>query len=172
MAKQPKIKLAIEEWLKDNPDYKGTVKEMAKQISKKTGYSQTSIRNEYYKGGFKNKSVAQNENAKDEVEVKEIIFKVDKSPVISFKTNPLEELIIKTLWKWVCREEFVKIDCDAVLETIFGYNIYHIYGPDFLSPKKTIKRALRKQAGIRYTFYGDILIARSIYGVDDGDKVD
>lgn len=170
MAKQPKIKLAIEEWLKDNPGYKGTVKEMAEQISKKTGYSQTSIRNAYYKGGFKNKPVAQNENNKDKVEVKEIIFKVDTSPMISSKANPLEELIVKTLWKWVCRDEFVEIGCDTVLESIFGYGLYHVDGPDYLSSKKTIKRALRKQVGINYTFHGDILVAKSIYGVNDGNK--
>lgn len=172
MTKQPKIKLAIEKWLKDNPDYKGTVKEMAEQISNKTGYSQVSIRNEYYKGSFKNKPVAQNENTEDNVEVEEIIFKVDKSLKISSKANPLEELIVKTIWKWVCRDEFVKMDCDAVLETIFGYSLYHIYRPDFLSSKKTVKRALRKQVGIKYTFHGDILVAKSIYGVDDGDKAD
>lgn len=172
MAKQPRIRLAIEKWLKNNPDYKGTIKEMAEHISWETGYSQTSIRNEYYKGGFKNKPVAQNENNKDKVEVKEIIFKVDKSPMISSKASPLEELIIKTLWKWVSRDEFVKMSCDAVLETIFGYGLYHVYGPNYLSSKKTIKRALRKQIGIKYTFHGDILVAKSIYGVDDGDKTD
>lgn len=172
MTKQPKIKLAIEKWLKDNPDYKGSDKEMAEQISNKTGYSQVSIRNEYYKSGFKNKPVAQNENTEDSVEVEEIIFKVDKSLTISSKANPLEELIIKTIWKWVCRNEFVKMDCDAVLETIFGYSLYHIYRPDFLSSKKTVKRALRKQVGIKYTFHGGILVAKSIYGVDDGDKAD
>lgn len=184
MAKQPKIRLAIEKWLKDNPDYKGTVKEMAEQISKETGYSQTSIRNEYYKVGFKNKTVVQNENNEDEPEVEEVIFKVDKSPIISSKANPLEELIIKTLWKWVCRDEFVKMSCDAVLESIFGFGLYHVNGPDYLSSKKTIKRALRKQVGIKYTFHGDILVAKyipfteifpvakSIYGVDNGDKAD
>lgn len=172
MAKQPKIRLAIEKWLKDNPNYKGTVKEMAEQISKKTGYSQTSIRNAYYKGNFKNKPVAQNENNEEKPKVKEVIFKVDKSPIISSKANPLEELIIKTLWKWVCRDEFVKIGCDVCLEAIFGYNLYHVYGPELLSSKKTIKRALRKQVGIKYTFHGDILVAKSIYGVYDGDKTD
>lgn len=184
MAKQPKIRLAIEKWLKDNPDYKGTVKEMAKQISKETGYSQTSIRNAYYKGNFKNKPVAQNENNEEKPEAEKIIFKVDKSPIISSKANPLEELIIKTLWKWVSRDEFVKMSCDTLLESIFGYGLYHVDGPDYLTAKKTIKRALRKQVGIKYTFHGDILVAKSIpfteifpvaksiYGVDNGDKTD
>lgn len=172
MAKQPKIRLAIEKWLKDNPDYKGTVKEMSEQISKKTGYSQTSIKNEYYKGGFKSKPVTQNENKEHKLEAKVIAFKVDKSPIISSKANPLEELIIKTIWKWVCRNEFVKISCDVCLEAIFGYNLYHAYGPEFLSSKKTIKRALRKQEVIKYAFHGDILVAKSIYGVNDDNKAD
>ena len=172
MTKQPKIKLAIEKWLKDNPDYKGTVKEMAEQISNKTGYSQVSIRNEYYKSGFKDKLVAQNENNEHKLESKVVTFKVDKSPIISSRANPLEELIIKTLWKWVCRDEFVKMSCDAVLESIFGFGLYHVDGPDYLTAKKTIKRALRKQVRIKYTFHGNILVAKSIYGVDDGDKAD
>ena len=166
MAKQPKIKLAIEKWLKDNPDYKGTVKEMSEQISKGTGYSQISIRNEYYKSGFKDKLAAQNENNEEKPESEKIIFKVDKRPIISSKANPLEELIIKTIWKWVCHDEFVKMSCDAVLESILGF------GPDYLTAKKTIKRALRKQVGIKYTFHGDVLVAKSIYGVDNGDKAD
>lgn len=184
MAKQPKIRLAIEKWLKDNPDYKGTVKEMAEQISKETGYSQVSIRNEYYKSGFKDRLATHNENNEEKPEVEKIIFRVDESPVISSKANPLEELIIKTLWKWVRRDEFVKMSCDTLLESIFGYGLYHIDRPDYLSSKKTIKRALRKQVGIKYTFHGDILVAKytpfteifpvakSIYGVDNGDKAD
>lgn len=172
MAKQPKIKLAIEKWLKDNPDYKGTVKEMSEQISKGTGYSQISIRNEYYKSGFKDKLAAQNENNEEKPESEKIIFKVDKRPIINSKANPLEELIIKTIWKWVCHDEFVKMSCDAVLESILGFSLYHINGPDYLTAKKTIKRALRKQVGIKYTFHGDVLVAKSIYGVDNGDKAD
>lgn len=170
MATQPKIKLAIEKWLKDNPDYKGTIKEMTEQISKKTGYSQSSIRNAYYRGGFKNSPAAQNENNEHKLEAKVIAFKVDKSPIISSKANPLDELIIKTLWKWVCRNEFVEMSCDAVLESIFGYGLYHVNGPDYLTAKKTIKRALRKQVGIEYTFHGDILVAKSLYGVNNGTK--
>lgn len=170
MATQPKIKLAIEKWLKDNPDYKGAVKEMTEQISKKTGYSQSSIRNAYYRGGFKDKPVAQNENNEHKLEAKVITFKVDKSPMISSKTNPLEELIIKTLWRWVCHDEFVKMSCDTLLESIFGYGLYHVDGPYYLTAKKTIKRALRKQEGIEYTFHGDILVAKSLYGVCDGTK--
>lgn len=170
MAKQPKIKLAIEKWLKDNPDYKGTVKEMAEQISKKTGYSQTSIKNEYYKGDFKNKPVVQNENNKDKSGAKKIFFEGDKRLMISSMASPLEELIIKTLWKWVCHDEFVKTGCDNMLELILGCGLYNFSGPEHLTAKKTIKCALRKQIGIKYVFYGDILVAKSIYGVNNGNK--
>lgn len=170
MAKQPKIKLAIKKWLKDNPDYKGTVKEMAEQISKKTGHSQTSIKNEYYKGGFKNKPAVQNENNEDKSGAKKIFFEGDKRLMISSMASPLEELIIKTIWKWVCRDEFLKMGCESVLESIFGFSLYNFDGPSHLTAKKTIKRALRKQVGINYFFYGDILVAKSIYGVNNGTK--
>ena len=163
MAKQPKIKLAIEKWLKDNPDYKGTVKEMAKQISKKTGYSQTSIRNAYYKGGFKNKPVAQNENNEDKPEVEEIVFKVDSSHItISDKANLLEREILNCLWEMIQKDGVVKVlPGDLICQILGVFNFYQIKP---LSYKWTVKRALRKQVGIVYKFYSGILIATSIYG--------
>ena len=75
--------------------------------------------------------------AKRSPEAERIIFKVDKKPYNQvLKANPLEELIIKTLWKWVSRDEFVKMSCDAVLESIFGFGLYHVNGPDYLTAQK------------------------------------
>ena len=156
-----KIKDAILKWDSEHPDFVGTQAEMCRRISKELNLNASSVQLVLSKL-VKDKLIS-NPLKREPSRIEKAVVKVDNPHiVISDKANLLEREIINCLWKMIQRAGVVKIlPEDLIYQTLGIFNFYQIKP---LSNKWTVKRALRKQVGIAYTFYSGLLIATSIYG--------
>lgn len=156
-----KIKDAILKWDSEHPDFVGTQDEMCRRISKELNLNASSVQLVLSKL-VKDKLIS-NQFKREPSRIEKAVVKVDNpNIVISDKANLLEREILKCLWKMIQRAGVVKIlPEDLIYQTLGIFNFYQIKP---LSYKWTVKRALRKQVGIAYTFYSGLLIATSIYG--------